>query len=185
MELNKMKRFECKNCGHFRCVVFGTEVLSNKSFECKENIFKTKWYEIDEEEEKAEEKAEELPSWCKKGEMVYYTKGKLYCEIHVVDEKRGILLFNSEYLITDFVSISELDEARLRPFNEKEMRELVGKTIANKTTKTRYLIVTSNSTCVSAAGYIYNKEELFDNFTFTDGTPCGVYEHFENGEWVK
>ena len=176
-----MKRFECKNCEHFRCVVFGTEVLSNKSFECKEKIFKTKWYEIAEEEEKAEVKAEELPSWCKVGEVVYYN-----------DSYYTIVEMNGQYevKITDgvedeWVKTSNVQEARLRPFNEKEMRELVGKVIANKTTKTRYLIVTSNSTSVSAAGYIYNKEELLNGFIFTDGSPCGVYEHFENGEWVE
>lgn len=184
-----MQRFECKNCGHFRCVVFGTEVLSNKSFECKETIFKTKWYEIAEEEEKkeikAEEKAEELPSWCKKGEMAYYTKGKLYCEILEVDKKRGLILFNSKYLITDFVSISELAEARLRPFNEKEMRELVGKTIAYKTSEEVFLVTYFNKSHVGLGNLCLTDEDLLKDYTMADGTPCGVYEHKENGEWVQ
>lgn len=181
MELNKMKRFECKNCGHYRCVVFGTEDLENKSFECKEIIFKTKWYEIDEEEEKKEIKAEEIketPSWCEMRSIVYH-QNEYFTVIGQVGFT-GVILSNGKE-----VSICELAEARLRPFNETEMRELVGKIIANKTTKTRYLIVTSNSTSVSAAGYIYNKEELLNGFIFTDGSPCGVYEHFENGEWVQ
>lgn len=179
-----MKRFECKNCGHFTCRVFGTENLSNKCFECKEIIFKTKWYEIAEEEEKVEVKAEELPSWCKVGEVVYFTKLSKYCKIVDIDIEKGIKI-QTDLSNGWVVNFYDLLEARLRPFNEKEMRELVGNTIVNKTTKTRYLIVTSNSTSVSAAGYIYNKEELFNGFTMADGTPCGVYEHFENGEWVE
>lgn len=176
-----MKKYRCE-CSNAKCEVEREDTFNPKNCTCFWNQDAI-WQEV-KEEEKAEEILN-LPSWCKVGEVVYYTKGKLYCEIHVVDKKRGILLFNTEYLITDFVSISELAEARLRPFNEKEMRELVGKTIANKITETSYLIVTSNPYCVSAAGDMYCSEKLFDLFTFTDGTPCGVYEHKENGEWVK
>lgn len=181
-----MKKYKCE-CKYNKCEV--SMKMGCIAFYCFAfSGITPEWEEVKETEVKEEEKAEvilNLPSWCKVGEVVYYTKGKLYCQIHEVDKKRGIILFNSEYLITDFVSISELTEARLRPFNESELRELVGKKIANKTTKTRYLIVTSNSTSVSAAGYIYNKEELLNGFIFTDGSPCGVYEHLENGEWVE
>ena len=45
-----MKKFECKNCRKFTCTLFDTELLNNKSFECWEKTFKTKWYEVTEEE---------------------------------------------------------------------------------------------------------------------------------------
>ena len=179
-----MKRFECKNCEHFRCVVFCTEVLSNKSFECKEKIFKTKWYEIAEEEEKEEIKTDEilnLPSWCKVGEVVYYN-----------DSYYTIVEMNGQYevKITDgvedeWVKTSNVQEARLRPFNEKEMRELVGEKVVGKLSERICLVVSCGKLHVSVYGYTYSNEELLDSFTFTNGQPCGVYEHLENGEWVE
>ena len=176
-----MKRFECKNCEHFRCVVFGTEVLSNKSFECKEKIFKTKWYEIAEEEEKAEVKAEELPSWCKVGEVVYHKESNKFFKIATFNEEAKLI----ELEDNGWFYLDELAEARLRPFNNDEMRELVGKTIASKYTEASFLIISSISNYVNIAGDMYSCEDFLKYFTFTNGQPCGVYEHFENGEWVK
>lgn len=177
-----MKKYRCE-CRKAKCEVEREDKFKPEYCTC----FCTKeaeWQEV-KEEEKVEVEAEELPSWCKVGEVVYYTTGKLYCKIHKVDKKRGLILFNSEYLITDFVSISELAEARLRPFNEKEMRELLGKTIVSQTTERICLVVSSSPSLVYAGGYSYSNEELLNYFTFTNGQPCGVYEHLKNGEWVK
>jgi hypothetical protein len=171
-----MKRFECKNCGHFRCVVFGTEVLSNKSFECKEKIFKTKWYEIDEEEEKEEIK--ETPSWCEIRSIVYHQNEYLTVVGEIGFTK--VILSNGKQ-----VSISELTEARLRPFNEKEMRELVGKAITYKTSEEVFLVTYFNKVHVGLGHLCLTAEDLLNKYTKVNGSPCGVYEHLENGEWMK
>lgn len=173
-----MKRYRCE------CSVDKCEFKSEKNFFpifCP-NFSTTmgKWTKI-EEEIKEEERAEELPSWCKVGELVYYNDS--YYTIVEMNGQYEVKITNG--VEDEWVKTSNVLEARLRPFNETEMRELVGKVIANKTTKTRYLIVTSNSICVSAAGYIYDKKELLNGFIFTNEQPCGVYEHLENGEWVE
>lgn len=171
-----MKRFECKNCGHFRCVTFGTKVLSNKSFECKEKIFKTKWYEIDEEEEKEEIK--ETPKWCQIGSIIYHQNEFLTVIGEIGFTK--VILSNGKQ-----VNICELDEARLRPFNESELRELVGKAITYKTSEEVFLVTYFNKIHVGLGHLCLTTEELLNGYTMADGNPCGVYEHKENGEWVQ
>ena len=171
-----MKKYKCE-CKSAKCEVEREDKVKPEYCTCF-CTKKAEWKEVKEKKDK------EFPSWCKVGEVVYFTKLSKYCKILDIDTEKGIKI-QTDLSKGWVVNFYDLLEARLRPFNEKEMRELVGKVIANKTTKTRYLIVTSNSTSVSAAGYIYNKEELLNGFIFTDGSPCGVYEHFENGEWVK
>lgn len=177
-----MKRYKCE------CVYSECELTSVKGFipiYCP--IFNThnaKWKDKKVKEDVEEEKTKEilnLPSWCKVGEVVYHKESNKFFKIDAIDEEAKLI----ELKDNGWFHPSEFAEARLRPFNESEMRALVGKTIANKITETSYLIVTSNPYCVSAAGDMYCSEKLFDLFTFTDGSPCGVYEHFENGEWVK
>ena len=171
-----MKKFECKNCGHYRCVVFCTEVLSNKSFECKESIFKTKWYEIAEEEDKEEIKG--TPSWCEIRKIVYHQNE--YLEVIGEVGFTEVILSNGKQ-----VSILELAEARIRPFNESELRELVGKTIAYKSSEEVFLVTYFNKVHVGLGHLCLTAEELLNKYTMADGSPCGVYEHKENGEWVE
>ena len=171
-----MKRFECKNCGHFTCRVFATELLKNKDFECKEKIFKTKWYEIDEEEEKT--KVEETPSWCTIRSIVYH-QNEYFTVIGEVGFTEVILSNGKQ------VSIHELAEARLRPFNKKEKCELLGKVVENKESKNVFLIHSVTDSKIGIGQVFINKEAFLKNYTFDDGSPCGVYEHLENGEWVQ
>lgn len=116
--------------------------------------------------------------------MVYFTKLSKYCKVLDIDMEKGIKIQTdlSNGWVENFY---DLLEARLRPFNEKEMRELVGKTVVDKLSERICLVVSCGQLYVSVYGYTYSNEELLDSFTFTDGTPCGVYEHFKNGEWVK
>lgn len=173
-----MKKYRCE------CSVDKCEFKSEKNFFpifCPNfSSSMGEWTKV-EEEIKEEEKAEELPSWCKVGKVVYHKESNKFFKIATFNEEAKLI----ELKDNGWFYLDELAEARLRPFNESEMRALVGKTIANKITETSYLIVTSNPYCVSAAGDMYCSEKLFDLFTFTDGTPCGVYEHKENGEWVE
>ena len=147
----------------------------------RKKIFKTKWYEIAEEEEKAEVKAEELPSWCKVGEVVYYN-----------DSYYTIVEMNGQYevKITDgvedeWVKTSNVQEARLRPFNKSEMLKLLGKVVENKETKNVFLIHSVTDSKIGIGQVFIKKEVLLKSHTFIDGSPCGVYEHLENGEWVE
>lgn len=168
-----MIKYKCE-CKNAKCEVEREDTFYPQYCTC----FCTKeayWQEV------KKEKDEELPSWCKVGKVVYHKESNKFFKIATFNEEAKLI----ELKDNGWFYLDELAEARLRPFNESEMRALVGKTIANKITETSYLIVTSNPYCVSAAGDMYCSEKLFDLFTFTDGTPCGVYEHKENGEWVK
>jgi hypothetical protein len=131
------------------------------------------WKEVDVVEEVVD-----MPEWCEMRNIVYH-QGEY---LKVVGEigYDAVILSNGKQ-----ASITELVEARLRPFNEKEMRELVGKTITYKTSEEVFLVTYFNKVHVGLGHLCLTAEDLLNKYTKVDGTPCGVYEHFENGEWVK
>lgn len=69
-------------------------------------------------------------------------------------------------------------EPKYRPFNSTEMLDLVGKVIVNKKCiyKSRFVV----SGCIADLCYCGHDTAhavyLLSNFTFVDGTPCGVLE---------
>jgi hypothetical protein len=176
-----MKKFKCLGCNSKSCYVEQEDDILTPCCCVHGWNGDTDWQEV--KEVKAEEILN-LPSWCKVGEVAFYTQTSDYCQIVEVDIEKGIKIQTdlSNGWVENFY---DLLEARLRPFNESELRELVGKAIEGNISKRICLVVSCSQSYVSVYGYTYSNEELLDNFTFTDGTPCGVYEHKENGEWVK
>lgn len=128
-----------------------------------------------------EVKAEKLPSWCKVGKVVYHKESNKFFKIATYNEEAKLI----ELEDNGWFYLDELAEARLRPFNESEMRELVGKKITYKTSKEVFLVTYFNKVHVGLGHLCLTAEELFKDYTMADGSPCGVYEHLENGEWVK
>jgi hypothetical protein len=173
-----MKKFKCLGCNSKSCYVEQEDDILTPCCCVHGWNGDTDWQEV--KEVKAEEILN-LPSWCKVGEVVYHKESNQFFLIATIDEEAKVI----ELEDNGWFHISEFAEARLRPFNENELRELVGKAIVGKLSKLICLIVNCGQSYISVYGYTYSNEELLDMFTFTDGTPCGVYEHKENGEWVK
>jgi hypothetical protein len=84
--------------------------------------------------------------------------------------------------------IADFLAARLRPYNAKEMKALMGKVIEKGPSMhivTGFENVLFGNECmVHVNGCLYNANDLLRQFTI-DNAPCGVLEHLENGEWVK
>lgn len=125
-----------------------------------------------------------LPVSCKVGEWVWTTTFNAYFKVDRADKLfiDGKGLDGSEYSIT----IENLRQARLRPYNKKEMRGLVGKVIDWESN--RELVISYNAAEVEV--YVdrmwCNAEYLMNNEYTIDGKPCGVLEHLnDNGEWVQ
>ena len=183
-----MKKYRCK-CEYSEC-----EVNSIKEHYIPEycpyyySNVKINWQEV-KEEIKEEVKAEELPSWCKVGEVVYFTKLSKYCKILDIDTEKGIKI-QTDLSNGWAENFYDLQEARIRPFNEQEMRFLVGKVIENN--HNAHLVIglikqdpAENVSCFVRAGQSWiAPDKLLQNYTL-DSKPCGVYEHKENGEWVE
>lgn len=90
-----------------------------------------------------------------------------------------------------FYLIEEPVEKKLRPFKDvnelfSEWAKRAGKSIyfidmptiwlKHKTTKTSYLIVSYSKIYINFLNISYTMQSIFDNYTFNDGSPCGVEE---------
>lgn len=131
-------------------------------------------------------KKKTLPDWCKVGEWVWsdpkkiqgfwYEKIKNIYGLELIFES-GIGVYFSQ----------NIKPARLRPFNTKEMKALVGRT-ASPEYGTVFLVTkffdNSEGGEVCVDDIYYNAGRLLDEFTI-DNKPAGVLEHLENGEWVE
>lgn len=126
----------------------------------------------------------QLPGWVEENAWVYISWDKEYdqitdvCKDHVRTDKNG--WFGNIRITTGTIM-----QARLRPFNDDEMKALVGRVIewdgdallVTAFSKARHIVVFD---------YIHHSAEDLINGGYTiDGKPCGVLEHLENGEWVK
>lgn len=131
------------------------------------------------------ERPAKLPDWCKVGEWVWVKSAETYEQIEEI-EGRNIICGT---MFFDVGAIGKtVFEARLRPFNAEEMRGLVGKVLTSnsRSTSFSFLVVYAegDGSFIESYRFKYTAEELKDHFTI-DGSPCGVLEHLENGEWVE
>lgn len=125
-----------------------------------------------------------LPDWCKVGEWVcIYNHYKKEWEYFKVNETKGNYISSDNGLKFSFC---DLMQARIRPYNAKEMRGLVGKVL--EWGNNSELVISYNEAEVEV--YVdrmwCTAEYLMDNEYTIDGKPCGVLEHLnDNGEWVE
>ena len=130
-----------------------------------------------------------LPAWCKVGEWVWannsyhkITRIEIYgCSAPIISLDDG-----NKYT---FGALSWYDvyQARLRPYNESEMRSLLGKVIEHDNL---FLLVTyydGRDNKITLNGYVADAKRLLNEGFTIDGKPCGVLEHFdpEREEWVE
>lgn len=175
-----MKKYRCE-CLINKCE-FSTEKNFYPSFCPNFSSSEPEWHKVN-EEEKVEVKAEELPCWCKVGNLVYCVDTSDYCEVVDVDLEKGVRIKTDP--CNGWVNFYDLLEARLRPFNEKEMCELLGKAITNKTSEEVFLVTYFNKGYIGLGNLCLTAKELLNEYTMSNGSPCGVYEHLEKGEWVE
>lgn len=135
------------------------------------------------------ERPAKMPDWCKVGEWVYHDSDGYYYKIKSIDK------VNDEIQITDGKSeypytVNEIgtlfSPARLRPYNADEMRGLVGKVIEQRENASVVVFYSSkNGGVIFVNSLVYTATDILNNGYTIDGSPCGVFEHLENGEWVE
>lgn len=131
------------------------------------------------------ERPAKLPDWCKEGEWVYLCNGT-YSRIVSINDCH-VNLENGISVGKNSIH-EEMVSAILRPYNAEEMKALVGKVV--KKGQRLYLVTAyfeeQQSIIIgSLSSALLNAELLIGNNITIDGKPCGVLEHFEEGEWVK
>jgi hypothetical protein len=139
----------------------------------------------------------ELPDWVKVGNLVYCSKTGNYGEIKTIkDNKIYLRLINTDEVLPVKLNmvLKNGRPARKRPFNEAEMKALVGKILTHKQTGDLTLVtdfineydkdLDYHYSTVFAFGENYTDGDLMDDCTI-DGKPCYVLEHLEKGEWVE
>lgn len=135
-----------------------------------------------------ERPAKALPDWCKVEKWGYDTEDHEYFEIvDITPVFINVRLLNGVHLQRSYNAIKKCCvEAKKRPFNEKEMKELVGKVIENPNI---VLLVNAYGKHTGDIGTYcgnYTAESLMDNDFVIDDKPCYVLEHLnEKGEWVE
>lgn len=142
---------------------------------------------------RVEDQKPELPEWCKVGAWVWFSGAKDigyepgYLKITDVGYNGIENVINAEGDGIISMPLSVVKEARLRPWNDDELKSKVGKVFEddaeNPTLCFRYQ--RGNET-LHFAGKIMSSESLAESDWKLDGSPCGVLEHKnEQGDWVK
>ena len=125
-----------------------------------------------------------LPEWCKVGEWVWDDRNG-YGEVKSVRDDRSACYIEFKGGGGDFVpeAFAKLKEVRLMNYDYQSIAEALGKAVSNDSAVglvTGYDIAT-----VRVFGRYIPFNVFRGMFRYLDGSPCGVLEHLENGEWVK
>lgn len=186
-----MRKFECKGCEN-HCVTTMKTVECSPSF-CLYDTIKGNWHEVKEdnaENAQVDVKSEPLPNWVKVGAIGYDTHTNDYFEIVCINCTFGIVnvnLFNGGYLQHNYDIIrNHCVKAQKRPFNDKEMREIVGKSLETPGFVKFIFSYDKENKTLESYDFLYTADDLFeDDFKF-EGKPCYKLEHLNNnGEWVE
>ena len=142
------------------------------------------WRKVEDQE--VETPAPKVPEWCKIGAWCYIHSGGIgtgkYQKIEAVHS--GFV--KTEYL----VPIENISEARLRPWNDDELKSKVGEVFEmGNGDLTLCLGYQRDRGALYFAGkgpFAYPAKTLAESDWKFDGFPCGALEHKnDQGEWVK
>jgi hypothetical protein len=139
------------------------------------------------------ERPTRLPDWCEVGEFGYDHNNKVYFKIKRINNESIVLQYpyNEDVesnLYIEFFMAQNPTQARLRPYNAEEMKALVGRVVKkgrNLYSVTAYIEELQSIIIASLSSALLNAELLIVNNMTIDGSPCGVLEHLEEGEWRR
>lgn len=187
-----MKKFECKDCSRNCKIEYNPKGTEDCLYFCVKADVATHWHEVKEDSAKTEQfgNSEQLPDWVKVGAFCYNKTHKKYGQITRIqyDMLFDVINFdNTKSICGVGIFSEEYVQAHKRPFNEAEMKALVGKVITDvegdATLITDFDNVTKN---IRFLGEWWKSDELADSTWKLDGKPCYKLEHLnEKGEWVE
>lgn len=123
----------------------------------------------------------------------FYFRGK-YAKLSLVYERQNIVMVDfangnrGQYTLQEVYA--EAVEARLRPWRFEEACKYIGTAVVSKEYKNQFLIcqvMTEEYVHLGNSETRHSFQVLLNHFELPDGSPCGVYEHFDANreEWVK
>lgn len=127
------------------------------------------------------ERPNKLPEWCKVDAVGWHKRCGYFKVTRIDDVSKRVDIQQVEDRYKGYLSFhtvcNEAVQASLRPYNEGEMRSLVGKVIESE----EYAFVINSYSDVSKTvrfnGYNYTSADLLNNNLTINGKPCFVLEH--------
>ena len=138
------------------------------------------------ENQEGDTPAPKLPEWCKVGAWCYIHSGGIG-----TGKYQKIVAVHPGFVKTKYlVPIENISKARLRPWNDDELKSKVGKVFEMEDGDlTLCILYPSDRGALYFAGkgpFAYPAKTLAESDWKLDGLPCGVLEHKnEEGEWVE
>ena len=136
-----------------------------------------------------EEQKPELPDWCKVGAWVWHgsVDGIAFEQPYFKIERTvGELAYGKSHNNGIPVHYTYLKPARLRPWNDDELKSKVGKVFEmGNGDLTLCLGYQRDIADLIFVGKLMSAQSFAESDWKLDGSPCGVFEHYEQGEWVK
>ena len=182
-----MKKFKCNGCA-IHCELTPQKTCCTPKFCPHAEGYEPVWHEVKE----AVTVCNRLPDWVKECAVGYDNEQERYFKVTDIDKK----WCDVEYLddgngaTCDYPDMQKCSEARKRPFNAKEMKELFGKVYESSCCTFLITGYDKRKKSIKVNELWFNSEELINgknsiNPPLIDGKPCYKLEHLKNGEWVE
>lgn len=183
-----MRKFECNDCSRNCKIEYNPKGTEDHLYFCVKADVATHWHEVEEENTQQFGKTEQLPDWVKVGAIGYDNELKDYFEVTNVSEKWIDIqeLDGGNGATCSYADIQKCSETRKRPFNDAEMKALVGRLLTTVDGDVSIATVFDNTLKeLWIACKCFKNKELANSKWLLDGKPCYKLEHLENGEWVE
>ncbi|MGN0869854.1 MAG: hypothetical protein ACI4UV_01580 [Victivallales bacterium] len=177
-----MTKYICEYLDGNRKCTHETSGFSTPTLCCVRTHATCHWRTVENQE--VETPAPKLPDWCKVGAWVWHDEigyGKLEQEPRTGE----LLVFFGGG--TRAFEAERYKEARLRPWNDDELKSKVGKVFEmGNGDLTLCLGYQRDIADLIFVGKLMSAQSFAESDWKLDGSPCGVLEHTnDQGEWVK
>ena len=137
-------------------------------------------------------KETKLPDWCEVDAICWHKRCGYFKVTYIDDVSKRVDIQQVKDKSKGYLSFhtvcNEVLQAHLRPYNEVEMRGLVGMVVCRGSSihfVTGYEEALDGESMVHVNGCLYNANDLLQKGFTYDTRPCGRLEHLENRKWVK
>ena len=186
-----MTKYECRCAANSpcRCVIECSPGIAPFRC-CLTGNHSCNWRRVEDQE--VEASARIIPEWCRTGAWVWFKGDKdtgYDPGYFKIERTVGELAYGKSYNNGFPVHYTYLKPARLRPWTYKEA---IGKIVFWKGDydyqENAAMLVgadTDGDFSLYTVGPVTAEELTKEIYYQSDGSPCGVLEHYENGEWVE
>lgn len=186
-----MAKYICECLDGARKCTHETTGFSCPTLCCVRVGSKANWHKV--EEQKRDSSAPKMPEWCKVGAWVWF-RGDKFFGYDPEYLKITAIGYNGKENVIDCgkkinFPLSVVKQARLRPWTYKEAPETLKVISKCEPEQMICLFLASRNKhsvqYTTLPAWYIDVKILMDKYLQLDGSPCGVLEHYENGEWVE